>query len=116
MVLHLNEMLLNSSSCLPAVAAAVDDDDVYEDDEEELDLPPVEEVTASPESVQPQAMYPEGLPGVETVFVFPNNVQRRKYRGCFSACHNSSTSCLDHEIATAVLCQISEDFKIATGC
>ncbi|GAQ91472.1 translocon-associated protein subunit alpha [Klebsormidium nitens] len=68
------------SSCVLRAAAAVDDDDVYEDDEEEVDLPPMEEeVTAPPERVQPQTitMYPEGLPGVETVFVFPNNVQRQ---------------------------------------
>jgi translocon-associated protein subunit alpha len=75
-ILFASLLLLN---CVLRVAA-IEDDDVYEDDDEEVDAPPlevVEESTPPPTGISRDAIYPEGLPGVDTVFVFPNNVQRQ---------------------------------------
>jgi hypothetical protein len=88
--MSLSESLSNTDNQaeLPPVVflavAAIEDDDVYEDDDEEVDAPPlevVEESTPPPTGIPHDAIYPEGLPGVDTVFVFPNNVQRREFQG-----------------------------------
>lgn len=96
--------------------AAIEDDDVYEDDDEEVDAPPlevVEESTPPPTGISRDAIYPEGLPGVDTVFVFPNNVQRREFQGGCSVLLFigllSNASPMPECSALAVLCFCSSD-------